>query len=163
MAPKPKAAELSDDDNDKPSWDSSERNLTLYLIELKRWLPRQHSQLNNFIRWGYIINGKQEVVVHDTDHQNQLIQGTATRGSFEKPYLRTQAFESDSDDDSTDGAALTRPLSSRKIRQPTTTEATPGLSDRSDEQYKIAHKALLSFDEQVMETILDTFGEAVRS
>ena len=78
MAPKRtnKHAESSDDnDTDKPSWDSSERNLTLYLIELKRWLPRQHSQLNNFLRWGYIINGKQEVVVNDTDHKEQLING----------------------------------------------------------------------------------------
>ena len=164
MAPKHKGkpAELSDNDNDKPAWDSSERNLTLYLIELKRWLPRQHSQLNNFIRWGYIINGKQEVVVHDTDHKEQLINGNATRGSFEKPFTRSPMLESDeSDDDSYDAGVATRPLSSRKIRQPTptTTEATPGLSDRADEQYRIAPKALLSFDEQVMETILDTFED----
>ena len=36
------------DDNDKPTWDSNERNLMLYLLELKRWLPRQYPQLNNF-------------------------------------------------------------------------------------------------------------------
>ena len=96
MAPKraTKPAESSNDnDTDTPTWDSSERNLTLYLIELKRWLPRQHSQLNNFLCWGYIINGKQEVVVNDTDHKEQLIDGTATRGSFEKPFTRTPVLE----------------------------------------------------------------------
>ena len=164
MAPKLKGkpAELSDDDNDKPAWDSSERNLTLYLIELKRWLPRQHSQLNNFLRWGYIINGKQEVVVQDTDHKEQLIQGTATRGSFEESFICSRSIESDSSgDESVDAGAATRPLSARKIRKPTTTttEATPGMSERTDEQDRIAPKALFSFDEQVMETILDTFGD----
>ena len=45
-------ADIGDkDDSDKPEpqWDSSLRNLRLYLIPLKRWLPRQHPQLNNFV------------------------------------------------------------------------------------------------------------------
>ena len=125
MAPKraTKPAESSNDnDTDTPTWDSSERNLTLYLIELKRWLPRQHSQLNNFLRWGYIINGKQEVVVSDTDHKEQLINGSAVRGSFEKPFTRiVNESESEDDEDSDYEAPATRPLSARKIRKPPTT------------------------------------------
>ena len=76
MAPKRAKAvtnpDDSDDASDKPMWDSSERNLQLYLQPLKRWLPRQHPQLNNFLRYGYIINGKQETVVFDNDHKRLL-------------------------------------------------------------------------------------------
>ena len=53
MGKQPKHADTGDkDDSDnrpEPRWDSSLRNLRLYLIPLKRWLPRQHPQLNNFV------------------------------------------------------------------------------------------------------------------
>ena len=57
MAPKKRAGRPADteadtDDKTEPCWDSSHRNLRLYLLPLKRWLPRQHPQLNNFIRYG---------------------------------------------------------------------------------------------------------------
>ena len=44
-------ADTAEDDTDvKPSWDSNERNLRLFLLKLSRWLPRQ---LNNFIRYSH--------------------------------------------------------------------------------------------------------------
>ena len=62
-------ADTAEDDTDvKPTWDSNERNLRLFLLKLSRWLPRQHTQLNNFLRYGYIINSRQQVVVFDTVH-----------------------------------------------------------------------------------------------
>ena len=45
--PKSRAKNVETDDKDDkeedPEWDSNERNLMLYLLKLKRWLPRQHS------------------------------------------------------------------------------------------------------------------------
>ena len=35
---KPKADSDDNDESDKPSYDSNERNLRLYLLEVKRWL-----------------------------------------------------------------------------------------------------------------------------
>ena len=90
MAPKRGAKPPPDnddsDDNDKPSWDSNERNLMLYLLELKRWLPRQHPQLSNFLRFGFIINSRQQNVVFDIIHRQKLQDGTIEPGTFEKPY-----------------------------------------------------------------------------
>ena len=91
MAPK-RAKQTTDtgdkDDSDKqPTWDSSLRNLRLYLLPLKRWLPRQHAQLNNFVRYGYIMNNKQEILVYNSDHQEQLQHNKLVPGSFEKPWI----------------------------------------------------------------------------
>ena len=104
MAPKRAKAvtnpDDSDDASDKPMWDSSERNLQLYLQPLKRWLPRQHSQLNNFLRYGYIINGKQETVVFDNDHKRLLADGSIVAGSFESPWFQPGE---ESDDEECEG------------------------------------------------------------
>ena len=57
----------------------------------------------------------------------------------------------------------TAPLSSNKVlKQPTPTPtktATPGLSEARDEQFKISPKALAFFDEEVMDSILNTFED----
>ena len=167
MAPKrAKKPDAPDDKDDKddPSWDCNDRNLQLYLIPLKRWLPRQHSQLNNFLRFGYVLNSRQEVVVFDTDHKNQLQSGSFTPGTFEEPWLPA-ALRIDSEDESESEGSVdyTAPLSSKKVQKqpvPTpTTTATPGLADTRDEQFKISPKALASFDEEVMDSILNTFED----
>ena len=58
MAPQRNKKPASDDNDnsekDDPQWDANERNLLLYLLTLKRWLPNQHPQFKNFIRHGYI-------------------------------------------------------------------------------------------------------------
>ena len=167
MAPKrAKKPDAPDDKDDKddPSWDCNDRNLQLYLIPLKRWLPRQHSQLNNFLRFGYVLNSRQEVVVFDTDHKNQLQSGAFTPGTFEEPWLPAALrIDSEDESESEEGSVdVTAPLSSKKVQKqpvPTpTTTATPGLADTRDEQFKISPKALASFDEEVMDSILNTFG-----
>ena len=66
MAPKrgANAPELFDDSDitKRPSWDSNDRNLKLWLIHLKRWIPLQQKQFNNFIRYAYIINGAKKLL-----------------------------------------------------------------------------------------------------
>ena len=171
MAPKKRAGRPADteadtDDKTEPCWDSSHRNLRLYLLPLKRWLPRQHPQLNNFIRYGYILNGKQEVVVHNTEHQNLIQSGRFTVGTFEKPFRMPSSEEGDSSDDeeaSLDSGALTHPPSARKPKSKPTTEATTPrereTEDGPHETYKVAPKTLHSFDEEVLDTILSTFED----
>ena len=161
-----KAAEADDkdDSSDKqPKWDSSDRNIQLHLQALKRWLPRQHAQFNNFIRYGYIINSRQEVVVCDIDHKNQLQNGSLTPGSFEEPWQLYASNTSDDEasDDSTESLGGTRPLSAKKVKPtPTTTSKdTPDEPDVATEKYRVAPKALASFDEEVLETILETFED----
>ena len=165
--PKPRAKNVETDDKDDkeedPEWDSNERNLMLYLLKLKRWLPKQHSQLNNFLRYGFIINGRQEVVVFDTDHQTDLQRGTFTAGSFEHPCnvgLGQESAESDGDSEASQDAPM-QPLSARKIKPipSATTTTTPGLRDTGSEQFKIAPKALHSFDEELCESILSTIRD----
>ena len=130
MAPKKRAnrpadTEADTDDKTEPRWDSSHRNLRLYLLPLKRWLPRQHPQLNNFIRYGYILNGKQEVVVHNTEHRDLIHSGNIEAGTFEKPF--SMPIGSESEDESAisqDSGAASRPLSSKKLRTHTSTTTT---------------------------------------
>ena len=128
MAPKRAKAAVSDDNDDsshKPTWDSSERNLQLYLLPLKRWLPRQHPQLNNFLRFGYIMNSKQEAVVYDNDHKDLLKSGNFQAGTFESPWFHHTSLEGErsSDEDSEaslgSSAAARVPLSTKKIKRPT--------------------------------------------
>ena len=161
-----KPADTDDSDDDKkPNYDCNDRNLQLFLQELKRWLPRQHSQLKNFLRYGFIINSRQEVLVFDDDHKQALQNGTLAAGTFEKPC--TIGLEDDGetsdvyDSDGDVAAALPAELSARKIR-PTpasSTSATPGLRGTPDDQYKIAPRSLASFDADVLETILHTFDD----
>ena len=129
MAPsrsKPAAeANDKDDSDNKPIWDSSDRNIQLHLQALKRWLPRQHSQFNNFIRYGYIINSRQEVVVSDIDHKNRLLNGTLIQGTFERPWRREEGSDDADSDDSEDGSSGSgklRPLSVKKVKPTPTTE-----------------------------------------
>ena len=91
---KPKADSDDNDESDKPSYDSNERNLRLYLLEMKRWLPRKHVQLNNLLRWSFIMNSRQEVIVYDTDQQDKLQDGTIVRGSFEELYIHEEDYSS---------------------------------------------------------------------
>ena len=60
MAPKRnyKSDDTDDNNNDDPSWDANDRNLMLYLLKLKRWIPKKHKQWLNFIRYGYIVNSR---------------------------------------------------------------------------------------------------------
>ena len=81
----PAQTDDSDDDDKKPNYDSNERNLKLYLQRLKRWLPQQHPQLKNFIRYGFILNSRQQVCVFSTSHKDALQMGAITAGTFEKP------------------------------------------------------------------------------
>ena len=170
MAPKRKPkANSTDDTDDKqddqaPTWDTNERNLMLFLLKLRRWLPKQHAQFNNFIRYGFIINGKQEVVVFNDNHRTDLQNSRLKPGTFESPCLVGVETESDEagdeesseeEEEEIDGSA---PLSSRKLK-PITATTTPGLAKARDEEFKNAPKALLSFDEQVAETILSTFED----
>ena len=163
------AADDKDDSSDKqPRWDSSDRNIQLHLQALKRWLPRQHAQFNNFIRFGYIINSRQEVVVSDNDHKALLQSGALVPGTFEKPW---RPVESDSDEedsydsaDSNVSSTRLRPLSAKKVKPKTTTTTTtpmdsPGGEEDAGEKYRIAPRALASFDEEVLETILETFDD----
>ena len=80
MAPKRNATPVDADDTDdkpeEPNWDSNERSLMLYLLMLKRWLPKQRTQFNNFIRFGFIINGRQEVVAFNDTHKSELQDGS---------------------------------------------------------------------------------------
>ena len=164
-----KAAEADDNDDssDQPKWDSSDRNIQLHLQSLKRWLPRQHSQFNNFIRYGYIINARQEVVVCDNDHKEQLLNGTLVPGLFEQPWQHSAAGDSsdeaDSEDSTDSRASALHPLSAKKIKpKPTptpTTKDTPLDADAATEKYRVAPRALTSFDEEVLETILETFED----
>ena len=162
--PRPRAKNVETDDKDDkeedPEWDSNERNLMLYLLKLKRWLPKQHPQFNNFIRYGFIINGRQEVVVFDKKQQTDLQSGDFAAGRFEHPCnvgLGTDEDE-DSEDEEGDAASTTQPLSARKIRPipATITSTTPGLRGTGSEEFKIAPKALQSFDEELCEKILTT-------
>ena len=105
-----------DDKEEDPEWDSNERNLMLYLLKLKRWLPRQHSQFNNFVRFGFIINGRQEVVVFNDKHKTELQNGSFANGTFEHPCNIGLSEASDADSESAsdvsqDEGAAERPLS----------------------------------------------------
>ena len=90
MPPKRSIKPAADDNDDidketQPRWDANDRNLLhLYLLQLKRWLPKQHPQFNNFIRYGYIINSRQQTVVFDNDHKDKLQAGRMTAASFAK-------------------------------------------------------------------------------
>ena len=79
MAPKrsqkPDDTDDNDNNNDNPTWDSNDRNLMLYLLKLKRWIPKQHKQWNNFARFGYIVNSRQEVVCFSDTHKESLKSG----------------------------------------------------------------------------------------
>ena len=164
MAPKrsQKPDDTDDNDNnyDNPTWDSNYRNLMLYLLKLKRWLPKQHKQWNNFVRFGYIVNSRQEVVCFSDTHKEDLKKGFRA-GTFEAPCMAGLKGEDaeDDDDSSVDSSALTHPPSARKPKSTTpdkSTLDTPGLASAEDEQFKIAPKALASFDEEVLDTILST-------
>ena len=167
MAPKrsQKPDDTDDNDNnyDNPTWDSNYRNLMLYLLKLKRWLPKQHKQWNNFVRFGYIVNSRQEVVCFSDTHKEDLKKGFRA-GTFEAPCMAGLKGEDaeDDDDSSVDSSALTHPPSARKPKSTTpdkSTLDTPGLASAEDEQFKIAPKALASFDEEVLDTILSTFED----
>ena len=114
MAP-PKRSQKPDDtdDNDNydnPNWDANDRNLMLYLIKMRRWLPKQHKQFNNFVRFGYIINSRQEVVCFSDNHKESLKKGF-NAGTFDHPCmagLKSLDESEDSEGDSSvDSAALT--------------------------------------------------------
>ena len=132
MAP-PKQSQKPDDtdDNDNcdnPNWDANDRNLMLYLINMRRWLPKQHKQFNNFVRFGYIINSRQEVVCFSDNHKESLKKGF-NAGTFDHPCmagLKSLDESEDSEGDSSvDSAALTHPPSARKVRPEKSTTPTP--------------------------------------
>ena len=146
MAPKrsQKPDDTDDNDNyDSPSWDANDRNLMLYLIKMRRWLPKQHKQFNNFVRFGYIINNRQEVMCFTDSHKEALKRGF-NAGTFEKPCMAGLEEAEDSEGDSSvDSASLTHPPSARKGKPDKTTTTpmdTPGLAEAEDEQFKIAPK-----------------------
>ena len=62
-----------------------------------------------------------------------------------------------------DSSALTHPPSARKVKSEKSTTPTPkdapGLADADDEYFKIAPKALYSFDEEVLDSILSTYDD----
>ena len=93
MAPKrtpakPKADDTDDTDSqNKPTYDNQLRNLMLFLVHLKRWLPRQVPGTSTFIKYYYILNARQQVVVLDNKHIDDIESG-AEPGTFEAPCCR---------------------------------------------------------------------------
>ena len=161
-APKIPESDDSDDDN-KPSWDSNTRNLRLYLLKLQRWITRQHKQFPNFIRYGFTLNAKSEVIVFDDKHQEMLQDGSLPAGSFEAPCKVTNRDESSEEDASEsedeleeEEADTTAPLSSAAIRRHS---RTPGLRGTDSSRFRIAPEALHAFDEECLNTILDTIDD----
>ena len=167
MPPKRSIKPAADDNDDidketQPRWDANDRNLLLYLLQLKRWLPKQHPQFNNFIRYGYIINSRQQTIVFDNDHKTQLQDGRMVAASFEAPCTAGLEDASSSEDEggSLDSGALTHPPSARKPKSKPTTEASltgESQSGASDGEFKVAARSLNSYDEEIMETILSTY------
>ena len=121
---KPAADDNDDSDKDgDPKWDANERNLLVYLLALKRWLPKQHPQFKNCIRYGYIINSRQQTIVFDDNHREELNDGVAIAGTFEDPCIAGLKHHDDSSHDSdasVDSSALTHPPSERKPKDPKT-------------------------------------------
>ena len=172
MAP-PRAAKTpdKDDSDDKvPSWDSNYRNLKLWLLHLKRWLPLQLKQFNNFIRFGYIINSRLETVVFDNDHSDMLTDASLTAGTFEQPCMVKNGDGGPSEDEDSGeeeeeeeaperereaSAALrtTEPLSAARIRR------VPTSRSGKSKTHKTAPDALHSFDEEVLDMILSTIED----
>ena len=90
MAPKRNQKPDDTDDNDTdddPSWDANDRNLMLYLLKLKRWIPKKHKQWLNFIRYGYIVSSRQEVICFSDNHKEALKEQALVTGTFEKPCM----------------------------------------------------------------------------
>ena len=155
------AAQAADnDDNDQPDWDSSSRNLALFLLKLKKWLPRQHASVNTFIRFGFILNSRQKVVVFDSDHKARLQAGGLAAGTFENPCQITVASLATAPAAAAPAAApATAPSGSfagvapAPSTTPSTATSTPGLTGASDDRFVIGPETLTSFDEEVMHTI----------
>jgi len=157
MAPKQRGAKTdttNDSDNDKkPSWDSNDRNLKLWLLHLKRWLPLQLKHFNNFIRYAYTINARQETVVFDNDHSDKLTKGSLEGGTFEAPCMISNAdgdasedeYDDEDDESSEDSGEEreaspirpTEPLSAARIRRASTPRT------KKDGNHKIAIRSSL--------------------
>ena len=169
MAPKRTASrkqtDNDDDDKQDPTWDSTPRNLMLYLLRLRRWLPRQHPKLMSYLRQGYILNSKQEVVVYDDNHKKHLIAGTVATGTFENPCrIRVSSgFEFFSPPESEESAGEEAEGEKPPDKKATKPDKTPGTAASSalvgtePSRFKISPEALAQFEEEVVETVLDTF------
>ena len=164
MAPKRSADRKQPDDNDDndkvPTWDSTPRNLMLYLLKLRRWLPRQHPQLMSFLRHGYILNSKQEVVVYDDKHRDKLVAGTLSAGTFERPcavgIAAEEFFEAAEEPDGEEETPASK--ASGKDKPDTTPgSSAASLVGKEASRFKISPEALAHFEETVVETVLDTF------
>ena len=91
------------DSDKRPTWDTSDNQLALWLLNLKRWLPRQNTAYSTLIKHGTALDKRHIICVsvnHVDRHRLKLIQP----GTFEAPFIVLEnTYEDEGIDEEAEG------------------------------------------------------------
>ena len=77
-----------DNDNDKqPSWNTSDTTLATYLLALEQWLPSRHPELQTLVEQYFVVERRQVCCVSDNHIDRLRKEGLIPIGSWRRPTV----------------------------------------------------------------------------